>query len=180
MAKRTDDEKNKNNSIKEKREHYKDKIYKHKMSAIYRIILVVAVVLVLGFIVYRQYKNHVYTSYDTISMTPLDVAGNSKCMRLGENVLFYSSDGMHCMNTKGEILWNQTFEMQNMLISTNEDTVAVAEHNGHEIYVLDCEQKICEIKTPMPIREISVSETAIPCFRRRYSAASVTRVVIAP
>ena len=53
MAKRTDDEKEKNNNIKEKREHYKDKIYRHKMSGVYRILLVVAVVLVLGFIVYH-------------------------------------------------------------------------------------------------------------------------------
>lgn len=159
MAKRTDDEKEKNNNIKEKREHYKDKIYRHKMSGVYRILLVVAVVLVLGFIVYRQYKNHVYTSYDVISMSQLDVASNSDCMRLGENVVFFSSDGMHCVNSKGEILWNQTFEMQSMLIDKNEDTVAVAKHNGQEIYVLDSEQKICEIITPMPIREIAVSET---------------------
>lgn len=159
MARKTDDEKEKNNNVREKRENYKDKIYKHKMSAIYRIILVLAVVAVLGLVVYTQYKNHVYTSYDTISMTPIDMSDNSQCIRLGENVLVYSSDGMHCMNSKGEILWDQTFEMQNMLVSINGDTVAVGEHNGHEIYVLDSEEKICEIKTPMPIREISVSET---------------------
>lgn len=159
MIQRTGNEKEKDVNVREKREHYKDKIYKHKMSAVYRILLVLIVVVVLGFIVYTQYKNHVYTSYDTISMTPLEVADSTQCIRLGENVVFYSSDGMHCVNTKGEILWNQTYEMQNILISTNEDTVAIGEHNGHEIYVHDSEQKICEIQTPMPIREIAVSET---------------------
>ncbi len=157
MARRTNEEKEQNIDKKEKRENYKDKIYKHRMSAFYRLLLVLAVALVLVFIVYMQYKNHVYTSYDTVSMVALDTAGNAKTMQLGENVLVYSSDGAHCINTKGEILWNQTFEMQNMIVATNEDTVAIGDHNGHEIYVLDSEKKICEVETPMPIRGIAVA-----------------------
>lgn len=141
----------------EKRENYRDKIYKHKMSAVYRFLLIAAVVLVLVAIVYLQYRNHVYTSYDTVSMSAVETAENAVSMQLGQNVLVYSPDGAHCMNTKGEILWDQSFEMQNILVVTNGDTVAFAEHNGHEIYVLNSTQKICEIKTPMPIRNMAVS-----------------------
>ncbi len=143
----------------EKRENYRDKIYKHKMSAVYRFLLVTAVVLVLAAIVYLQYRNHVYTSYDTVSMSTVETAGNAVSMQLGQNVLVYSPDGAHCMNVKGEILWDQSFEMQNILVVTNGDTVAFAEHNGHEIYVLNSTQKICEIKTPMPIRNMAVSNS---------------------
>ncbi len=159
MARKTNDEKEQNIEKKEKRENYKDKIYKHRMSAVYRFLLLVGVVLVLLVVVYMQYKNHVYTSYDTVSMAALDTAESSKYMQLGENVLVYSTDGAHCINTKGEILWNQTFEMQNMIVAANEDTVAIAAHNGHEVYVLDSLNKICEIKTPMPIRGLAVSGT---------------------
>lgn len=142
---------------KERRENYKDKIYKHKMSAVYRFLLVVAVILLLAGVVYLQYRNHVYTSYDTVSMAVLDTSESAKHLQLGGNVLVYSSDGAHCLNKEGEILWDQSFEMQNIIVSTNGDAVAIADHNGHEIYVLNSMQKICEIKTPMPIRGISVS-----------------------
>ena len=141
----------------EKRENYKDKIYRHKMSAVYRFLLVLAVVFVLGVIVYLQYRNHVYTSYDTVSMSAIEIAEKAKAKQLGENVLIYSSDGAHCVNAKGEILWDQSFEMQNMIVATNGDAVAFGDHNGHEIYVLNSTQKICEIKTPMPIRGLAVA-----------------------
>lgn len=140
-----------------KRENYKDKIYRHKMSAVYRFLLVVAVILILAIIVYFNYRNHVYTSYDTVSVSTVEMATNATSMQLGQNVLVYSPDGAHCMNVKGEILWDQSFEMQNMLVSTSGDAVAFADHNGNEVYVLNSSQKICEIKTPMPIRSIAVS-----------------------
>lgn len=141
----------------EKRENYKDKIYKHKMSAIYRLLLVLAVIFVLAGVIYLQYRNHVYTSYDTVSMSVIETAEKATTKQLGENVLVYSVDGAHCMNVKGEILWDQSFEMQNMIVSVNGDAVAFGEHNGHEIYVLNSKQKICDINTPMPIRGIAVS-----------------------
>lgn len=147
------------NNNEQHREDYKDKIRKHKMSAVYRFLLVVAALVVLLAIVYIQYKNHIYTSYDTITHVALDASDNSKIMRLGDNILIYSADGAHCVNVKGETVWNQSFEMQNILIATNEDVVAFADYNGHEIYVLDSTQKICEIKTTMPIRSIAVAGT---------------------
>lgn len=156
MARTTNDEKEKSKDINQ-REDYREKIRKHKLSSVYRFLLVVAAVIVLVVIVYIQYKNHVYTAYDTVSMATIQAAENAQMLQLGENVLVYSADGAHCVNAKGEVLWNQTFEMQDMIVVTNEDVVAIAEHNGHEIYVLDSTKKICEISTTMPIRNIAVA-----------------------
>lgn len=147
------------NRSEQSREDYRDKIRRHKLSSVYRFLLVVAAVAVLLIIVYIQYRNHVYTAYDTVTTVALDASENSKIMQLGENILIYSADGARCVNTKGEVLWNQTFEMQDMLIATNEDVVAIADYNGHEIYVHDSTQKICEISTTMPIRSVAVAGT---------------------
>ena len=140
-----------------KREDYRDKIRKHKMSAVYRLLLVVAVLLILVGIVYVQYKNHVYTSYDLVDSQSFDRVAGSEIMPLGENILTYSHDGAHCTSAKGEVLWNQTFEMQNILTATCEDVVAFADYNGRAVYVLDSTKKICEINTSMPIRSIAVA-----------------------
>lgn len=139
------------------KEDYRDKIRKHKMSSVYRFVLVMLALLVLVGIVYVQYKNHVYTSYDLVNCQSFERAMDSEIMPLGENILIYSRDGAHCTSAKGEVLWNQTFEMQNILTATCEDVVAFADYNGRSIYVLDSSKKICEITTTMPIRSLAVA-----------------------
>lgn len=143
--------------VEENRPDYRDKIRRHKLSSVYRFLLVVAAILVLMIIVYIQYKKHVYTSYDLVDMNTFQSIDDSVTMRLGDNILTYSHDGAHCTDSKGEVLWNQTFEMQNILTATCEDVVALADYNGRQIYVLDSKQKICEITTNMPIRSIAVA-----------------------
>lgn len=145
------------NVEEEERPDYRDKIRRHRLSSVYRILLVVLIVLVLVAIVYVQYKNHVYTAYDVVSSHDFQSVSDSTTMRLGENILTYSRDGAHCTSPKGEALWNQTFEMQNILVATCEDVVAFADFNGRQIYVLDSTQKICEINTNMPIRSLAVA-----------------------
>lgn len=148
----------KENANEQNRIDYRDKIRRHKLSAVYRFLLVLAAVAVLMAIVYVQYKNHIYTSYDTVSTVSVDTVNNAKILRLGENILTYSSDGAHCTDAKGEVLWNQTFEMQNMMVVTCGDVVAIGDYNGREIYVLNSAGKICEIDVTMPIRNIAVAE----------------------
>ena len=116
------------NEKEENREDYLEKIRKHRMSAVYRLLLVLLAVLVLIVIVYVQYKNHIYTDYDIVATKDFNNVDNSKVMRLGDNILTYSYDGASCTSPKGEVLWNQTFEMQNILTATCEDVVAIADY----------------------------------------------------
>lgn len=143
----------------ENREDYRNKIRRHKMSYVYRILLVVAAILVLIAVIYVQYKNHIYTDYDLVVTKTFDRIEESEIQRLGENILTYSHDGAHCTASSGEVLWNQTFEMQSIMTAECEDVIAFADYNGRQIYVLDSNRKICEITTNMPIRKLAVSGT---------------------
>lgn len=139
------------------RSAYKDKIRKHRLSALYRAGLVLFVILVLGIIAYFQYQNHIYTTYDVITTVEKEKVPSSVNVRLGNNILTYSTDGAHCTNQKGEVLWNQTFEMQDMMVSISGDMVAIADYNGREVYVLSSTAKVREVQTTMPIRNICVA-----------------------
>ncbi len=139
------------------KEDYRDKIKKHKRSAVYRVLLVVVILVILIGIVYIQYKNHVYTSYDVITSEEFVRVDSSHILRLGENILTYTNDGAACTNAKGEALWNQTFEMQDILVAACEDAVAFADYNGRQIYVLNATGKLSEITTTMPIRSLAVA-----------------------
>lgn len=136
-----------------------EKIRRHRQAPLYSALLIVVVVLVLVLIAYTQYTNHLYTSYDIIDTGEFSRIENSKMVTLGENILTYSHDGAYCTNKDGKVLWNQTFEMQNILVSINGDVVAFADYNGKNIYVWDTNKKINEVTTTMPIKNIAVAET---------------------
>ena len=146
---------------KEKKERkqagYKEKLMRHKLNSVYRIVLAVVALAALTVIVAVQYKKHIYTEYDTISSVERDIASGAVDIRLGNSVLTYSKDGAHCTDAKGSVRWNQTFGMQDAKLSVSGDTVAIGDYNGRSIYVANTEEILGEITTTMPIRSIAVS-----------------------
>ncbi len=146
---------------KKKRERsqagYKEKILKHKLSNVYRILLVVAAAAALVMVAVIQYRQHVYTDYDIVSAVSRESASGSTDLRLGNFILTYSRDGAHCTDTKGNATWNQTYEFQDVKLAMCGSTVAIAEYNGRNIYVQNGEKQISKITTTLPVRNVSVS-----------------------
>ena len=147
---------------KEKREQmqagYKEKIVRHKLTSFYRILLVVAVLIALTVIIVVRYKRHIYTDYDLVSSVERESTHGARDLRLGNAVLTYSKDGAHCTDATGRVVWNQTFEIQDVQISVSGSTVAIGDYNGRSIYIANSEKLLGEITTTMPIRAISVSQ----------------------
>ncbi len=148
---------------REKREKgqvdYQQKIRHYRLSHVYRILLVAVALIALVVLVILQYKNHIYTSYEVIHTADVTVVNGTKNMPLGNNILTYSNDGAHCTDARGNVLWNQTYEMQNLIIATCGDVVAIGDYNGREVYILNQEKILGEITTTMPIRSIAVAQT---------------------
>lgn len=148
---------------KEKREQnqisYQDKIRKHKLTTVYRVLLVLIALGAAAALIMVQYKRHIYTGYDIVSSIARETASEAKDMRLQDSILTYSKDGAHCTNAKGEVKWNQTYEIQDIQVETCRDVVAIGNYNGREIYVQNTEKQLGVINTTMPIRNIAVSAT---------------------
>ena len=148
---------------REKREKgqadYHQKIRHYRLSHVYRILLVAAALFALIALVIVQYKNHIYTSYEVVGTQEVEVINGTTSMPLGSHILTYSNDGAHCTDAKGNVLWNQTYQMQNLIIATNGNVVAIGDYNGREVYILDEEKKLGEVSTNMPIRSIAVAQT---------------------
>ena len=102
---------------KEKRERkqrgYKKKIVRHKLTAWYRVLLILFLLAAVIVFMAVRYKNHIYMDYDTLSSIKRETVTGARDVRLGDAVLTYSKDGAHCTDIKGEVSWNQTFEIQN-------------------------------------------------------------------
>ncbi|MDE5951915.1 MAG: hypothetical protein K2H12_10090, partial [Acetatifactor sp.] len=141
---------------REKREKgqadYQHKLRRYRLSHVYRFLLVAAALIALIVLVVLQYKNHIYTSYEVVSSVDVAVINGTVNMPLGDHILTYSNDGAHCTDAKGNVLWNQTYEMQNPIIATCGNVVAIGDYNGREIYVLNEDKILAEFNTTMPIR----------------------------
>lgn len=138
---------------------YHQKIRHYRLSHIYRFLLVIIALAALIVLVVVQYKNHIYTSYEVIHSVDVDIVNGTMNIPLGSHILTYSNDGAHCTDAKGNVLWNQTYQMQDIIVATNGNVVAIGDYNGREIYILDEEKKLGEISTTMPIRSIAVAQT---------------------
>ena len=138
---------------------YYQKIRRHKLSSVYRALLVIAALAALAALVYVQYKNHIYTDYDEVSSIPVENVAGARSVRLGDCVLTYSNDGAHCTDSRGTVVWNQTYEMQDIQVAVSGNVAAIGDYNGRDIYVLSSTGKLGEIHTNMPIRGLAVAET---------------------
>lgn len=120
--------------------------------------VLLAVILIGGVaFAYFQYRGKIYTGYEvthSIVRTKLD---GSTDVKLGSSVLTYSQDGAHCVDVKGTMTWNQSFEIQDLKLASCQNMSAICGYNGHNIYVQSSEKQLGEIQTNLPIKNIAVS-----------------------
>ena len=140
---------------------FEEKIKKHRRSRMLKIgtTVLISVLLVTG--VYFYWDNMKYTSYTQVSTVPRTSASDSTCLNHNGRVLTYSKDGISSMDAKGNVIWNETYQMQRPIVRTNENAVAVGDYNGNIIYVMNEKGKMGEVKTYLPIRDFCVSKTGI-------------------
>jgi len=138
---------------------YQEKIREHKVKGLVRAALVLLILAILIVLVVVQYQKRIYTSYEVLSGTEREAAGGSIDVRLGEAILTYSKDGAHCTDRDGEVLWNQTFEIQDVLLDICQDVAAIASYNGRDVYVVNEEKILGNFTVNLPIRNVAVSSS---------------------
>lgn len=138
---------------------YQEKIREHKVKGLVRAALVLLILAILIVLVVVQYQKRIYTSYEVLSGTEREKAGGSMDVRLGDSILTYSKDGAHCTDRDGELLWNQTFEIQDVLLDICQDVAAIASYNGRDVYVVNEEKILGNFTVNLPIRNVAVSSS---------------------
>ena len=144
-----------------KREHYADRIVKHRLRRLYRAGLIIAALAVVGAALWVTQKNKVYTEYTVAGSYERKVAAGAKTIALADHILTYSNDGASCYDKKGKAIWNATFEMQDPIAATCNTAIAFGDYNGRKIYVMNTQGVLGEIVTNMPIRALAVAENGV-------------------
>ena len=142
-------------------EEFNRKRANHQMSKLMWILIGVAGALILAaviFIVVRVFfLNKEYTKVTEVGSTEFFISTGSEVYSFGNNFIVCNSDGVKCVNYKGEQVWNEAFSMQKPLIDITDGMVAVADYNGSSIYMMDEKNVLGRIDTGMPIRKFKAA-----------------------
>ena len=140
---------------------FEHRIKAHRRGRAIKIISVSIIAILFMTAVLYLWNNSVYSSYTEISSFPRTSSSTSTHVNHNGRVLSYSKDGISSIDTKGNVVWNETYQMQNPIVEVNGNAVAIGDYNGHVIYVMDEKGKVGEIDTNLPIRDLCVSKTGI-------------------
>lgn len=155
---------------------YKEKIRSHRLSVFYRVVLVIILVASVSVFLLIQWRDKVYTESVMTHTAPITIAQGTHVEKLGGNVLFYSKDGASCLDTKGNALWNQTFEMQTPMLSVCNNVAAIGDYNGRTIYVMNDTGQMGTVNTNLPIRKFCVSANGV--VAAVLDDSDVTRILL--
>jgi hypothetical protein len=141
--------------------NYKERIRGHKLTIFYRGVLAAVLAAAVVGMAAVSWQNREYAEGLVISSIPVSKVEGATYLALGNNILTYSKDGANCMDGRGIVLWNQTYEMQNPMVDINGSVVAIGDYNGRTIYVMDAEGSRGEITTNLPIRKFRVAANGV-------------------
>ncbi len=130
---------------------------KHRMDILIRASIVLAVLVLATAFFYFRHQNKVYETYEVISMSEVSITSGMQVRRFENTLLLYGNDGAKCIDAKGNVVWNVTFEMQNPMVDIASNVVGIADYNGSKIYMMSDSETLGEINTGMPIRNFRVS-----------------------
>ncbi len=102
-------------------------------------------------------SNRHYSSYKIVAQYDNTITSNSQAVRLNNSVVVYNNDGIKCINSKGDVVWNETYQMQNPMIEIDDNILGLADYNGSTLYMFNEEGLIAKVSTDKPIRNVAVS-----------------------
>ena len=145
----------------ESEETFLAKLKKHRLTMLYRLLLFALICGAIVALFIIQYKNKTYTDYDVTRSTGRTAVSGSKDIRLGNYILTYSKDGAHCSDASGNVLWDQTYEMQSPIVSVCGSVTAIGDYNGRSIYIYNAEKQLGTITTNLPVRNLCVAANGV-------------------
>ena len=138
-------------------EEYNRKIKEHRRKVLRRIVIVTAVILLVltGLGLYMALRH--YENYDIMSTAERSDTDATQFTEFQGNILKYSNDGAVYTTVNNDVIWNQSFEMQEPTVSICQKYVAFADSDGKEIYVMDDSGTQGKFKVTMPVIKMDVS-----------------------
>ena len=125
---------------------------------IIKIAVAMVCVVFLMVLIVTQYMFRTFHTYRVAYETEVTYGEGNQTQKLKDNLLLYNKDGMRCIDEKGKISWDVTYQIQEPCVAVNGGTVAVAGYGEHLIHIMNEKGRIAEVDTNLPIRNLCVAE----------------------
>ncbi len=143
------------------KEKLRKQFFKRLRARIYTVLFIVVVVVAVVVSYFTYERTKVYTGTEVLESVVFDVSSGARIESFAGGIMTYSKDGAQAIDSKGNLLWNRTFDMQNPMAEICGKTVAFADYGGSRIYLQTADGESSEIGTDMPIRKIAVSDNGV-------------------
>jgi len=133
-----------------------------------RIIIVVlaSLVLITGvLIVCNKEASDMFLEYEVQASVDIVYSEETSYMPYLNGYLHYDRDGAEAVGSKGELLWNMSYNMKKPVASVNRNYVVVADMGGKEAYIFDESGERKKVAASDPIQEVEVSANGIAAVR---------------
>lgn len=125
-----------------------------------RIILAAVVLAVIGgFVLYNVLTT--FRDYVIVDSYENEVSAGSEYVAAGNRIYRYSTDGISCVSRRNELQWSITYNMQAPIADVCGETMAVAEQQGNQVYVVNEDGLVGNFETLLPILKVRVSRQGV-------------------
>ena len=137
---------------------FSKKIRTHRLRVLKNTLIIIGILVLGAAGVMLMMRLRQYKDFDIIQSTERSDTVATKFVAFKGGVIKYSNDGATYTNNSDELVWNQTYEMQEPLIDICEGYVTFAEKGGTHIYILNQDGLQGNIETTMEIDAIQVAD----------------------
>lgn len=140
-----------------------DQVYREKKRAHHRKIYLragaAAAAVILVLFVYILYQNNrVYSGARLTELSGYLQDDDASLVNLQGTIVQYGRHRVQCVNTRGETVWEQQYDMQQPIVSMAGDVLAIADYEGNQIYVVNRDGVMGSFTTEQMIQSISAAE----------------------
>ena len=139
------------------REDLEKKLRAHRRKVASLVIFILLILVVAAVVTYVYYEKKIYDSYDMISSVERSDPSASEFTEFKGGLLRCTNDGAVYTDLAGNLIWNQTYEMERPVVQMCGNYVAIYELNGTQVYVMDTVNLQGSIHTTMPIQKVSIA-----------------------
>lgn len=139
------------------KDEYDIKLRRHQIWRVF-VLLLIAALAVGGFALWRRHqRQHVYETHTISWEKEIVTTGKDRYIAYRDFVLRYNRDGVSYINSQGEVVWTQSYEMTDPVATVNGSYAVIIDRDGFQAYICNENGHTGTISTILPIHKAAIS-----------------------
>lgn len=151
---------------------YTRKLLLHRLGIGGRFLVCILVAVGIAIGVSRYLSNKNYDTLEVISSVEHADTISTRYVEYNDRLLRYSKDGVSCVTLSHEMIWSQTYNMQDPILAICGSAAAVADQGGNELYIFDESGLKGQVNTLLPIQQVTISREGVTAVILEDSSVS--------